>query len=142
MGIMKNCSRNIFTLLLTLLLAISCAPKQVVVTEPTAQPQPLRADRQLLADAESQLEQKNFELALSTYRRYIERYPDGADVDLAMLGMGKAYTRLGSYEAARSNLTVCFPSVHRVPGQRTQKSGSSIFFTSKGDTRRSFNFLR
>jgi ABC-type branched-subunit amino acid transport system substrate-binding protein len=132
MGIMKNCSRNIFTLLLTLLLAISCAPKQVVVTEPTAQPQPLRADRQLLADAESQLEQKNFELALSTYRRYIERYPDGADVDLAMLGMGKAYTRLGSYEAAREQFNRLLSERPQSPRATDAKIGILNLFYLEG----------
>jgi len=99
MGIMKNRLRLLG--LLMLLLAVSCAPKQVVVTEPPVQPGPLRADQQLLADADQLFKQEDFKAALAKYQLYIQRYPDGAGVDLAMVRMGTAYMRLGNYEAAR-----------------------------------------
>lgn len=99
MDIMKNQMRFIF--LLTLLLAVSCAPKQIVVTGPTAQPVPLRADEQLLADAEKLFEQEKFKQALSDYQLYVTRYPAGERIDLVMLRIGVTYTRLGNYEAAR-----------------------------------------
>ena len=87
--------------LLVFLLAMSCAPKQVVVTEPTPPVSPLPADQQLLADADQLFEQKDFKQAISKYQLYIERYPAGPGVDLAMVRMGAAHTRLGNYAVAR-----------------------------------------
>ncbi len=87
--------------LVMLLLMVSCAPKQVVVTDPSARPGPLTADQQLLADADQLFMQESYKQALAKYQLYIQRYPAGSGVDLAMVRIGTAHMRLGDYEAAR-----------------------------------------
>ena len=83
---------------MTALLTFSCAPKQVVVTEPRG---PLAADQQLLADAEELMKQEKYKQALSKFELYIQRYPDGAALDLAIVRAATARMRLGEFEAAR-----------------------------------------
>ena len=87
--------------LLALLLAVSCAPKQVVEVEPPAQTTPLSTDQQLLADADALFAKQDFNAALTQYRQYVEKYPNGPGVDLALVRMGTANMRLGNYDTAR-----------------------------------------
>lgn len=129
MGIMNNLLGLICLLLL--MLVISCAPKKVV-TGPTAQATPLRADQQLLADADKLFKREDFKQALSKYQLYIERYPDGPDVDLAMVRMGAAHTRLGNYAVARETFDRLISDRPKSPFQTDAKIGILKLFFLEG----------
>ena len=118
--------------LVTLLFMVSCAPKQVVVTEPSARPGPLSADQQMLADADELFEQEKYKQALAKYQLYIQRYPAGSGVDLAMVRMGTAHTRLGDYEAARQQFDTVLSDRPKSAFQTDAKIGILNLFYLEG----------
>lgn len=78
-----------------ILILWSCAPKPVVITEPT--PEAVYPGHQTVLEADELFENRNYEQALKNYQQYLELFPDGLAAPRVWLQIGTIQNIFGNY---------------------------------------------
>lgn len=93
-------AKRILQLLLAVVLAglWACAPRPVV----TPGPETAAGPRGLFLAAQQHYENQEYDAALAAYRSYLERFPEGADADEALLQIGRVFLVRRDYPQARA----------------------------------------
>lgn len=107
-----------------------------------AAPAPVMLPSDLFNESKNHLTKESYELAVTGFKLYISKYPDGENVQQAYIYLGDAYTGLGETKnAAIAYATVLqkFPESKAIPTARLKYARSIIPLGKTEEAKRYFN---